>query len=287
MTTTEAVNEILEAAGLSRVTTYTSNDASNAAKAERRLDKACMDILSDGWPATERRWKTVEPILFDFSNAAWTASTRTLTLASTFGNATVGMTIDITDANGGTEGDYVVEEVTSVNAIKLSTSLNATNIAGGIDGVAVTNQIKVPSGTLDIDAEDTGLDLIQIGDHLFDRARQDDGSGGTDQFEDGVEVRVALRYDFECLPYKLQQYIVAAAALEFYDTIGLSKTGMIYQRLIDRRREAKVRAEQHRSDITDINTLRAPHNADFTRVGRVLARDLDAGGGFPASGLSV
>lgn len=282
MTTLEAVNEILEAVGFSRVSQYTSGDASNATRAERRLDKACMDILSDGWPATERRWQDASPILFSFTGAAWDG-TDTLTLASTFGNATVGMTIRITDANGGTEGDYVVSEVTSVNAVKFSTSMHGSSIANGIDGEAITNQIKVPSGTLDIDAEDESLDIVQIGDHLFDRSDQGDGSGGTDQFDDDMQIRVALRYDFECLPYKLQQYIVAQAAVEFYDTAGLMRTGMIYQRLLDRRREAKARAEQHRSDVIDINTLRAPHNRDFTGAGRVIARDY--GSGFPASGL--
>lgn len=248
----EAVNEILRLSGLGTVPALDTGKASWTAEAERCLDRSEIDLQSDGWPHDKRVNITLTPIVVTFSNAGWTASSRTLSQAGKFSDATAGMKLTVTDANGGVEDDYIVEQVVSGDAVILTTSLNGTDIASGIEGYSLTNQIKVPAGCLEIDSSgaDAGWNITQLGDHLFDV------DGNTDQFDsEGVVTDYTLRYKFDCIPYKLQQYIVACATVEFYRGLpGHDPSKLI--RLESDRTRAKVRADQFRNDSEDVNVLR-------------------------------
>lgn len=85
-------------------------------------------------------------------NAAWTAATKTLTLASAFTNYTfvTGDEIQITDGgSGATEGFYEVASRTSANAIVLDTSISISNQTG-VDFTLQPYSIDLPDDVRDI-----------------------------------------------------------------------------------------------------------------------------------------
>lgn len=261
MTTLEGVNEILTAAGLAPVPALDTSGASWARTAEDCLNRVAADLQSDGYPTTVRLKVEVSPELYTFDNAAWTDSTRTLTQTGAFVDASVGQTIEITGGSGVTLGEYEVTGIDATNGdyIVLATDINGAggDIGSGVTGEATSNQIVVPDGCLDIDATDSDAwrDIVQIGDHLYDR---DDN---TDQFDAAIKCEYTLRYGFGCLPYKLQQYIVAKASVTFYERFPAMK-GMILARLMEHELNAKVRADQFRSDLSDTNLLFTQHNLE-------------------------
>lgn len=83
-------------------------------------------------------------------NAAWTASTKTLTLSAAFTDYTFvdGDEIEITDGSG-TEGFYEIASRTSANAIVLATSLSASNQTD-IDFTLQPYSIDLPDDLRDI-----------------------------------------------------------------------------------------------------------------------------------------
>lgn len=261
MTTLEGVNEILAAAGLAPVPALDTSGASWARTAEDCLNRAAADLQSDGYPTTVRLDVEVSPVLFTFSNAAWTDSTLTLTQAGAFTDASVGQTIEITGGSGVTLGEYEVTGIDATNGdyIVLDSDINGASgdIGSGVTGEATTNQIVVPDGCLDIDTTgaDSWKDLVQLGDHLYDR------DNNTDQFDASVKCQYTLRYGFACLPYKLQQYIVAKATVAFYERFP-ARQNTILGRLMEHEVNAKVRADQFKSDLLDSNRLLTLHNLE-------------------------
>lgn len=76
---------------------------------------------------------------------------------------------------------------------------------------ATTSELTVPTGTLFVesDASDADLDLVQVGEKLFDRRNN------TYEFASTTRVRVSLLYKPECLPMHVRMAVVFRAAAEF------------------------------------------------------------------------
>lgn len=74
-----------------------------------------------------------------------------------------------------------------------------------------TSELTVPTGTLFIesDASDKDLDLVQVGERLYDR------HNNTYEFASTTRVRVSLLYKPECLPMHVRVAVVFRAAAEF------------------------------------------------------------------------
>jgi len=87
------------------------------------------------------------------STATWTAATKTLTQASAFTDYSFlgGDEIEILDGTGATVGIYKIASRTSANAIVLSTSLSAVNLAtGDIEWSIFPGTIDLPDDLRDI-----------------------------------------------------------------------------------------------------------------------------------------
>lgn len=74
-----------------------------------------------------------------------------------------------------------------------------------------TSELYVPTGTLVVqsDAGDKDLDLVQVGEKLYDRKND------TYTFTTTTSVRVSLLYKPECLPMHVRIAVVFKAAAEF------------------------------------------------------------------------
>lgn len=74
-----------------------------------------------------------------------------------------------------------------------------------------TSELYVPTGTLVVqsDAGDRDLDLVQVGEKLYDR------KNNTYTFTTTTSVRVSLLYKPECLPMHVRIAVVFKAAAEF------------------------------------------------------------------------
>lgn len=104
--------------------------------------------------------------------------------------------------------------------------------------------VLTPAGTIWIRSggQDYWRDLVQLGGKLYDR------DNNTDVFTANVYCDYCLRYEFECIPYEIQQYLVLRSAQEFVQRHGeqfLGRGGMItrmqllQQPLRESRRDAK------------------------------------------------
>ena len=207
MTKLDAVNEILSRVGISPVPALDPGGAGDAAQAERCLDREELNTQSLDWHYNRRREVPLSPDLFTFDNAAWTALTRTLAQTGKFAAASTGQTITITV--GATTGDYVVESVTSNDAVVLETSISVGNVASGIGGEAKTNVIVVPTETINADSSwvDETRDITKRGRRLLDL------DNNTDQFSESVTIDYIERVPFNCIPQEVQALIVGRAAL--------------------------------------------------------------------------
>lgn len=76
--------------------------------------------------------------------------------------------------------------------------------------------IMVPSGTIWIRSggQDAWRDVAQVGGKLYDR------DNNTDVFTSNLYCDYCLRYDIECIPFEVRQYIVVAAAEEYLTRYG-------------------------------------------------------------------
>ena len=268
MTKLTAVQRILQDVDNGFAAALDTGKASPAAWAERAIDEVEPGIQLEGWHYNTRDNIDLDPVLYTFDNAAWTAATKTLTQTGKFSDASVGQTLAITDANGGTEGDYTVATVVSADAVTLEEELDAGDIANGIVGSATTNRIAVPTGTLGIDSSNASFDhnVTQVGAYLYDL---DDN---TNQFDDTVTIVGAFRMEWGCIPLYVQEYILAAATLQYAYRYGRFKERIPrFEREVGRRKALALREDV---DNADINVLRTAHSkAVHGGRGNVSARD--------------
>jgi hypothetical protein len=207
MTKLDAVNEVLARVGIRPVPALDTGGAGDAAEAERCIDREELNTQSLDWHYNRRREVELFPVLFTFDNAAWTAATKTLTQTGKFADASSGQTITITA--GATTGDYIVDSITSADAVVLKTSISVGDVASGVVGKAKTNAILVPAEAISADSScvDDSRDITKRGRRLLDL---DDN---TDQFSDSVTIDYIERVPFNCIPQEVQALIVGRASL--------------------------------------------------------------------------
>lgn len=83
---------------------------------------------------------------YRFTNATWTAASKTVTSTGTFTKAVVGQAITFTAAGGATAGVYIVATVAADgNSLTLTTQIKASDIASGATGAASTYPMDLAS----------------------------------------------------------------------------------------------------------------------------------------------
>lgn len=208
----EGVNKVIRASGKLPVPSLDTGGNSWAGIAERVIDLEDLQVQTRGWHYNTRHNVTVSPVLYTFDNATWEEADKRLTQADKFTQATVGQTIQANGVNA-----VVVGVDTSAGAyIVLDTDITTGGDASGISGVALTNRIAVPAGTLTVDADRCrdSRDITQEGGRLYNR---DDN---TDMFSSSVIITHVVRYEFNCLPLVIRNLIIGRSIIEFLRTHG-------------------------------------------------------------------
>lgn len=250
MTKLEAVQEVLRRNGIKPASALDPNGDSTMGQAERILDAEELNIQTRWWHYNTRTDIEVSPSLYTFTGADWTAASKTLTKTGAFADAWAGQTLTLS-GTGVTAGDYVVESVTSDNAVVLETSCAAGNLSAAVDGEAADNVIELPTGVIRIDTYgfDAWRDFTQRGQYLLDKDNNDTF------FETAVTVTYVERLEFCGIPQAVQQYIAMSAALTFCETFGDGRRrGVIAEAL----REAKAQAIRVDGGDRDINVFNSP-----------------------------
>ena len=126
----------------------------------------------------------------------------------------------------------------------------------------VSNQIPVPSGCLLIDSsgKDGWRKVAQRGSFLFDI------TNNSSTFDYDLECDYTIRYEFECIPIHVQQYIVACAAARYNDERQSATEEMkrpYRRRLAEEEARNKVAAMRLDQEVSDVNVL---HTEDALKV---------------------
>lgn len=177
MTKLEAVNIILRANGQAGVNALDTNGNSDAAQAERILDRWELKIQSRGWHYNTR--------------------------------------------------------------VNVETDPDDT-----------TSQIPVPDSVITIDTERSSLrvDVTPIGRFLYDREEN------TFEFDSSVILTYVVRYEFDCIPQPVAEYIADAAAAEFNRHQGQSHRWRQGDLELETRK-SKAAAFRFDGDSSDANIL--------------------------------
>lgn len=122
------------------------------------------------------------------------------------------------------------------------------------------SHIVGPTGTIwmDSDAGDAHRNLTQLGSRLYDR------DNNTDEFTSSVHVRYILRYDFDCIPHPVADYIASEAAYEFARRHGRrfvepGQLGFVISACREQRGRCRVEARRYESETANINLLDTEH----------------------------
>ena len=109
------------------------------------------------------------------------------------------------------------------------------------------SHLIVPDGALvtHADAQDASLDIVQVGERLYDRANN------TDEFDSSIRVRIAYLYAVHCIPEHLQSLAAARAAERLCVFRGDSQR---YQSVQLEVRKAYIRACQVDGDVQHHST---------------------------------
>lgn len=131
-----------------------------------------------------------------------------------------------------------------------------------------TSRIAVPESaiTIDADGDDAHRGITQIGAYLYSL---DENS---DEFDSDLTVTYILRYEFTCIPYPVQHWIVRYAAAEFNLQHGVpEKHHLIEQRRID----AEHKAKKFENDMADANILTTREAQELKGVRKQSAVRID------------
>jgi len=239
MTKLEAVNDLLAAIGSYRVTALDTDGTSDAADAERLLDRFSRDIQAEGWHVnTEIRGSD------GAAGVLLNVPTTTLTVSSVSGAFTAGETV-----TGDSSGAYGTFHQTSGTTMYLSdvsgTFTTDDSLTGGtsgetadVDAVSTVSEAEIVLAADILAVDSTGADAwrdITVRDgKLYDR------DNNTADFSEGVRVALLRELDFTALPVTLQKYITTAAAVRFNynQTRNMERDAF----LRDERRDAMAKA---------------------------------------------
>ena len=116
-----------------------------------------------------------------------------------------------------------------------------------------SDHIEAPSGTIlmDTDGEDAHRDVAQVGGRLYDKDEN------TDEFTSSVSTEQVLNRSFGCIPFPIQNYIVARAALGFV-VVHKPMERMLIRSVEADLAKAKVEANRYEVRQSDVNLLKTP-----------------------------
>lgn len=122
------------------------------------------------------------------------------------------------------------------------------------------SKIEVPTGVIWIDSHGSHAwrNITQVGSRLFDR------DNNTSNFTGTLRVRYVLRFDFDCIPHPVADYIAAEAAYEFARRHGPRfiqphQVGFVVAHARDLRNRARNDARRYEADTANINLLDTPN----------------------------
>ena len=115
-------------------------------------------------------------------------------------------------------------------------------------------KLAVPAGTVFIESDDrdSDLQLVQVGEFLYDRGNQ------TDVFENVTRVRINLIYKPECLPMHIRMAVVDLAAAEYAAQRSNQDPdlGRLYGKLDGHAKRSLSEAQRRDLDSKRVNVLR-------------------------------
>ena len=166
-----------------------------------------------------------------------------------------------------------IERVLDDEELRIQQEGWAYNVRVNVTIVRDSNtRIPLPTGTLwiDTDREDVWRDVTQLGGFLYDR------ENNVDTFDGDLRCTYCLRYEFDCIPSHVQEYIVACTAAQYNLQYGspMDKKALYYP-LEEQQVRSKVKARQIDGDIRDVNLLK-------TAEARRILGDRNSGYGFAA-----
>jgi len=233
----EAVNMVMEAAGFAPVSAVDTGGNSDAAEAERAIDRHDKIVQAQGWH--ENTEFDVEIAPADVTKVAcvisgdgtWTAASKILGKTAAFASYTwaSGDQIYVSGGTGVTAGWYEIQSKTDDDNIVLKDSLGdddltdvTTTLIGWDDAVTVQSDVI----RVDSDADSYGTNVALRNGMLYDL---DDN---TYTFDATFHVTLIRQLPFTTLTIELQDYIIASAAVQFQR-----------RRVKDIRRDALLRSE--------------------------------------------
>lgn len=126
-------------------------------------------------------------------------------------------------------------------------------------------KIRVPDSVIAIDTccESLYRNVVQVGDYLYDK------DNNTDVFAGPIKVEYTLRYDWDCIPHPIQDYIAWSSAMDFYGRRGVRQqfTGDA-RNIRDKLDATKLSAERHDTRSRDacvIPSVRSPYRDTYAR----------------------
>lgn len=250
----EAVNDMLRAIGQPAVTTVpSSDDGSDEWSAAQILERRSKKIQGRGWFYN----RTIDRE-FNFASVSLTGTIAT-------GTFTKGELV--TQATSGAQG-YIVDAYTTTDTTYLicplpdsETFTGTANITGASSAVstatvtAVSNPtsgyIVLPAATISYVLSDwsSWRNIGIRNGYLYDN---DDN---TATFDESVRADIIEQIDYDQLPQKQAEYIVADAIIEFQHTLRRRSTDEAQRRLSNARSEAL----REQNDVDPVNLLTTPH----------------------------
>lgn len=118
-----------------------------------------------------------------------------------------------------------------------------------------SDNITLPDGTIemDTDGESAGTDVAQIGGRLYDKGEN------TDEFSSTLRTEQTLNYNFGCVPFRVQTYMVALATVSFARVFKPTEQVLIRRLEFDIVRY-RTQAKRFESETRDVNTLNTPES---------------------------
>lgn len=118
------------------------------------------------------------------------------------------------------------------------------------------DRIEIPEGVIAIDTDYTSssVNVTQQGQFLYDL------DNNRDTFTDSVYVSYLIRFEWDCIPYPIREYIAAEAALRYHNA-RVKRSGATVnfrQGLYDWLNRAEAQAKQFETTASDESILDTP-----------------------------
>lgn len=267
LTTLEAVNRILVASTESPATALDTNGTSPVGEAETELDFARREIQGKGYHVNIENDITLEPA--DYLIELDGAATGTFLIGETVtGDSTSATaTIVYSDPSGTDDLLYALAVsgvITAADALTGGTS----GATADVDVVtAITDSpISLPADIISVDTWGTSewVDVAFRGARLYDR------DNNTYTFSSELKVTQTRMLDFDGLPFGMQSWIIAHAAVSYQWThVGDPQAHAVLSRKLEESQLAAVKDDTERSNV---NILQTRHAQSILGTGTVAPR---------------